>query len=671
MADPIAKKLLLLGWDAADWHLIHPLLDAGRMPHLKRLIDHGVMGNLLTLQPVLSPILWTSIATGKRAYQHGVHGFVEPVPDGASLRPTASTTRKCKALWNILAQAGKRCQAVGWYASHPAERIGGVCVSHQFPVAPASARPGAWPPQPNSVEPWELAETLAELRVHPHEITGPMLSQFVPAAEHLDQRDPDVRYLMVAFAKRLAECVSLHAVVTALMEQEPWDFCAPYYEAIDHVGHDFMPLHPPQMQYARDDLFAAFSGVVDAIYELHDQMLGRLVELAGPEAHIMLVSDHGFRSGELRPPPGTEPAQWHRNFGVFVCAGPGIRKDEIVHGATLLDIAPTVLTMFGLPIGQDMEGKVLVNTFEQPPQIQRLPSWEEVLDPNGETDSRSEIADDPEAAAAALQQLVELGYIDAPGEDLQRDITRARAEQKFNLACTLIDGKRAAEALQRAQELAAEFPQEIRYTVLAGQAAISVGDAPALARAISALEKLKPEHRQMLLFRAFHCWIENDIEGALRYFQDAATIGPRDPWLLCRVGRAFLRLQRWADAERAFMDAIELDPDNAEVYYGLSVALPRQGKLEEGVECGLRAISLMHDFPLAHFQLGAVLSRLGWYERALQAFEICLMIRPEFAAAHDYVFRIAQQLGRLEVAERHRQRAQAILEQGLPQPVLD
>ncbi|MGH8164604.1 MAG: alkaline phosphatase family protein, partial [Rhodanobacteraceae bacterium] len=97
MSQPIARKLLLVGWDAADWQLIHPLLDAGRMPHLKRLVETGVIGNLMSLQPMLSPLLWTTIATGKRAYQHGVHGFVEATPDGTALRPSASTTRKCKA----------------------------------------------------------------------------------------------------------------------------------------------------------------------------------------------------------------------------------------------------------------------------------------------------------------------------------------------------------------------------------------------------------------------------------------------------------------------------------------------------------------------------------------------------------------------------------------------
>jgi tetratricopeptide (TPR) repeat protein len=130
-------------------------------------------------------------------------------------------------------------------------------------------------------------------------------------------------------------------------------------------------------------------------------------------------------------------------------------------------------------------------------------------------------------------------------------------------------------------------------------------------------------------------------------------------------------LRRWSDAEHAFTEALALDADNAEIYYGLSVALPRQGRLEEGVECGLRAVSLSHDFALAHFQLGAVLSRLGWYDRALQAFEICLTIRPDFVAAHKYVARISERLGRIAAAEKHRQQAERIVELRLPQPVLD
>ncbi len=65
------RKVLLVGWDGADWKIIHPLLDAGKMPNLTALIENGVMGNLSSLRPELSPMLWTSIATGKRPYKHG------------------------------------------------------------------------------------------------------------------------------------------------------------------------------------------------------------------------------------------------------------------------------------------------------------------------------------------------------------------------------------------------------------------------------------------------------------------------------------------------------------------------------------------------------------------------------------------------------------------------
>ena len=53
------QKVLLIGWDAADWRVINPLLDQGLMPNLSALIERGTMGNLATLSPVLSPMLWT------------------------------------------------------------------------------------------------------------------------------------------------------------------------------------------------------------------------------------------------------------------------------------------------------------------------------------------------------------------------------------------------------------------------------------------------------------------------------------------------------------------------------------------------------------------------------------------------------------------------------------
>ena len=76
------KKVLLIGWDAADWKLINPLIERGEMPVLSKFIDEGVMGDITTLQPILSPMLWNSIATGKRADKHGILGFTEGFAQG-------------------------------------------------------------------------------------------------------------------------------------------------------------------------------------------------------------------------------------------------------------------------------------------------------------------------------------------------------------------------------------------------------------------------------------------------------------------------------------------------------------------------------------------------------------------------------------------------------------
>jgi predicted AlkP superfamily phosphohydrolase/phosphomutase len=117
------RKILLIGWDAADWNVALPLVEAGKMPALKRLMDQSAWGKLATLNPVLSPMLWTSIATGKRAWKHGIHGFSEPCPSSGGIRPITNLSRKAKAVWNIFNQNDFRNHVIGWWPSHPAEPI--------------------------------------------------------------------------------------------------------------------------------------------------------------------------------------------------------------------------------------------------------------------------------------------------------------------------------------------------------------------------------------------------------------------------------------------------------------------------------------------------------------------------------------------------------------------
>src|SRR5512145_1440954 len=100
------KRLLLVGWDAADWRILNPLMDAGQMPTLRALVEEGASGELLCTQPPVSAMQWTSIATGKRAWQHRVCHPLEPNPDGTGAIPISAARRGSLALWEMLAREG-------------------------------------------------------------------------------------------------------------------------------------------------------------------------------------------------------------------------------------------------------------------------------------------------------------------------------------------------------------------------------------------------------------------------------------------------------------------------------------------------------------------------------------------------------------------------------------
>ena len=158
-------------------------------------------------------MLWTSIATGKRPFKHGVHGFTEPTPDGVAVRPVSNLSRTCKAVWNILNQEGLRSIVVGWWPSHPAEPIAGAMVSNHFHTA-VGPPDQPWPIAPGAVHPPRLAETLAPLRVNPTELGPDEVLPFIPKAAEIDQAK-DRR--LGSCAQILAECTSAPAAATWLL----------------------------------------------------------------------------------------------------------------------------------------------------------------------------------------------------------------------------------------------------------------------------------------------------------------------------------------------------------------------------------------------------------------------------------------------------------------------
>ena len=111
------------------------------------------------------------------------------------------------------------------------------------------------------------------------------------------------------------------------------------------------------------------------------------------------------------------PIGWHRLQGVFAAAGQGIKRDELFYGTSLLDITPTILALLGVPIPEDMDGRVLTGIFSEPTELERIPSYEPPHENDGVLRNITAEETDPWAARQALEQLAALGYIDLPESD--------------------------------------------------------------------------------------------------------------------------------------------------------------------------------------------------------------------------------------------------------------
>lgn len=639
MAKRLAQRVLLIGWDAADWQMINPLLEQGCMPNLQKFLDRGVMGKVSTLAPVISPILWNSIATGKRADKHDILGFLEPDGKG-SVRPVTSTSRKAKAIWNILSQLGMRSNVVAWFASHPAEPINGCIITDRYHhIDPLKADHG--PCEAAAIHPPELRETLLELRVSANDITAEQILPFIPEAHRIKQPD-DIR--LAEFCEGLAECCTVHNSATHLMEHTQWDFMAIYYEAIDHIAHGFMEYHPPKMPHVSQEDFEIYQHVMNGVYMWHDMMLGRLVELAGPDTAIIILSDHGFLSDDRRPlfyvdpanptqrtGPATNPIAWHRLHGILCAAGPGIKEDELVHGASLLDIAPTVLTMLGIPVPNDMDGKPLLQVFAETPVIEHVDTYEGEHPNDGVF--RGEMAEDPFAAQATFNRLVDLGYVDAPGDDQNRALKRTLLDRRHNLAQVLFSANRFGESLAVLEEVIKEedYPHIRARMAMCLSNLGRIDEAEAVvrdaAKDVAAAPIASLIYAEILAAKSR--WEES--HAILRELERTSLNAAR---VFVLMGRIYVEQRKFEDAERSLRRAIEIDEDDAVAHDLLGVALRHQGRIEDAVYQHMQSASLVHARGETHLNLGIALAQLKQVDWAIRAFHVAAELAPRHPMPH-------------------------------------
>jgi len=638
--NPPAPKILLIGWDAADWQIIKPLLDSGRMPNLEKMIEQGVMGNLSTLRPILSPMLWNSIATGVRPEKHGILGFTHVDPTTKKVRPYHSNSRKVKALWNILSQEGRRCHVVNWLASHPAEKVNGVTVSESF-IRHLHASPANAPLPAGGVNPDHLAASLAGFRVRPEDIDSTTMRLFVPRLAEIDQaKDHNLEVL----AKQLADCFTTHAVITHLLETEPWDFAAVYFTAIDHICHAFMKYRAPRLPAISEREFEFYKDVVDHTYQLHDLLLGRQLELAGEDCTVIICSDHGYqtdsphRGSSINTPLG--PTHDHRPTGIFVMRGPNVRKDELIHGAGLLDIAPTILTVAGLPISDDMGGRPLLEAFTTIPPVKKIPSWESVPGPEWRVPDVADSSD-----SKLIEQFVALGYVQPQAGSQEFYARTVQAETDWTLAGSLIYSGQFSVALPILEKIYDEFPLRFDFGCMLGECYLRLRLFDEARQIIVPLAESFPGRPMARILLGALESESGNVKAGLDHFLQAEKLGGASPDLFVRLGRLYFRLGQVEAGLAVFEKSLALDPDNALGHAGRARCLLRLKRFEDAAEAALDAVGLEFSLAEAHLTLGLALVRLGQFEKAIGALETCVRFNPLRLAAHRFLISLYEKIG--------------------------
>jgi predicted AlkP superfamily phosphohydrolase/phosphomutase len=368
---PETPRLLLIGLDGATWRIVLPEIRMGRLPNMAQIVRQGAHADLTSMEPMLSPRIWTTIVTGKTPEKHGIVDFAQLVErDGKrEKRLMTSNTRKVKALWQILSERGISNSFVGWWASWPAEPTRGAIVTSL-----------SWPFKRQK---FLLDMSDAEVRrVAGRTFPESLMAEIDPYNVSFEDLEPEeiarlgLTEQTWCYPKDRSQLAAARLIAAKLAPRVQ----ALYLQGIDAISHPFWQDGNRVARY----------------YEYTDRALTFFLDNAPAGAQVLICSDHGFQGLQETPsqPPraGSGPAPGGQPFllqatpgshdiqGILLAMGSRIRRGHRLKRASVLDICPTILAMLDLPMARDMDGRILRNLFNQdsrPPQnYPTIPTYE-------------------------------------------------------------------------------------------------------------------------------------------------------------------------------------------------------------------------------------------------------------------------------------------------------
>ncbi len=304
LAPRINQQVVVIGVDAANWARLYPLLEEGKLPNIARLMEHGSYGHLETLQPTISPMIWTSVATGKSPDKHGINDFTAWDETLQQQVPATGKLRKTLAVWNILSHYGLRSGVVNWWTTWPAEPINGFVLTglaakgrrlelEKKSSLDSRADSGGY------FYPPELSEKESSLGLNNLSLEDlGRVANLKP--EDLRQFETIQSY-QAGNPFSVLKYSLLGDHYYEKMTDAAMDLCGRpdlllyYTSSTDALGHALYkynsPSGFPQVDSSMED---RFSETIDLYYQWVDELLGRVLSNYEPDTNVVLISDHGM-----------------------------------------------------------------------------------------------------------------------------------------------------------------------------------------------------------------------------------------------------------------------------------------------------------------------------------------------------------------------------------------
>lgn len=609
--EPASSRVIVLAIDGVDPHTVDLLMSEGRMPNFAKMRREGAYAPLTSELPLLSPVIWTTVATGKRPDQHRIGHFTAVNPQTGEQLPVTSQMRKAKALWNILSESEKSVVVAGWWATWPAESVNGAIVSDHLAyhfLFKEGVTGGAVDATGKTFPPELLAE-VTPLVVRPQSVGLDVVSRYLDVTQADLDRPFDFHDRVAHFRWAWGTSETYKKIGLHLWDSRKPDVLMVYIEGVDSTSHLFGHLFRAK-GLAGDlaDQQRKYGRAVEEMYVHIDALVGEYMKAMDDRTTLVVLSDHGFELGKLHDDPTmtqeltrvTEKS--HRLRGILYMYGHGVKRTTIDR-PSIVDVAPTILALTGLPAAMDMPGRALDEALEAPVPV-RIASYES----GGASQGTTTVADakvDPEV----LEKLRSLGYINAtsPGGDA-------------SLAAVLFEQGRYQEAVDAYAKLVAESPDKasLRSSYAGALGAMKRFD-DALVQLDAAI-KLDPINVEGYHNRGVIREMKGDRAAAVKDYQAAMRYGSFEPsrLALVRLGAPVSGVEVRSEGEQRASELVQQAAEAAK-----RGDYPGANRLLDDAE------KIAPRFVLVHQYRSNVAYLSGDIDEAIRAIEKGLSIEPD------------------------------------------